>query len=62
MKPDPGTVIDRVMKRCTFCQKKPSEVEAMIESEITGARICNECVFESDRVLGANGCRFVPRI
>lgn len=40
----PEKAVERAMRRCVFCLKTVREVAGMIESETTGARICNECV------------------
>jgi hypothetical protein len=52
----------RFLERCVFCLKTRREVSALIGSDDTGARICNECVFVCDEILAKNGLRFVPRM
>lgn len=47
VKPQPVYEADdakRWIMRCVFCLKTQAEVQKMIESDYTGARICDECV------------------
>ncbi len=42
----PESSLERVRRKCVFCLAASQEVFAMVESEDTGARICDECVWQ----------------
>lgn len=42
----PEDLLEKVRKKCAFCLKSSREVYAMVESGVTGARICDECIWD----------------
>lgn len=50
-------------KDCSFCHRKSSEVNVLIEGEFFWNRICGDCVYECLRLVsGANSGRGVKKV